>query len=48
MILLMESEKKWGKPLKVDSKLYTSVNMGLPERKDFRKKKDNSGGLMGQ
>ena len=44
IILLQEAEKKWGKPLKVDSKLYTSVNMGLPERKDFKKAYNNAYG----
>ena len=41
--MLQDLEKEYGKPnIKVDSKLFTAYNMGLPEKKDLRKIKNKT------
>jgi hypothetical protein len=41
MLILQDAEREYGgrEKLKVDSKLYTCFNMGLPEMKSFKKKR---------
>jgi len=41
MQILADAENKFGRPVKVDSKRYTAFNMGLPERKEFKKRSTN-------
>lgn len=39
MFILKEAEKEYGKPqIKIDSKAFTSFTMGLPEKKEFKKR----------
>lgn len=41
MQVLQDAEQKFGKPVRIDAKQLTSFTMGLPEKKDFKKRSTN-------